>query len=71
MTKLNLTNIHGLFVSYDLSTIKNIKNGKAKDFYSKEDIEDNNLKVLDSIIVINFKDGTTSSFSSIWTVTFA
>ena len=71
MTKLNLTNIHGLFVSYDLSTIENIKNGKAKDFYSKEDIEDNNLRVLDSIIVINFKNGTTSSFSNVWTITFS
>lgn len=71
MKHLNLTNINGLFVCYDLETIKNIKNGKAKDFYSKEDIEDNNLKVLDSIIVINFKNGTTSSFSSSWTITFS
>ena len=71
MKHLNLTNIHGLFVSYDLSTIKNIKNGQAKDFYSKEDIEDNNLRVLDSIIVIKFKNGQTSSFSDSWTITFS
>lgn len=71
MKHLNLTNIHGLFVCYDLDTIKNIKNGQAKDFYSKKDIEENNLRVLDSIIVITFKNGQTSSFSDSWTVTFS
>ena len=71
MKHLNLTNIHGQYISYDLTSIKNIKNGKAKDFYSKEELVDNNIKVLDSLIVINFKNGKTSSFSNAWTVTFS
>jgi hypothetical protein len=71
MTKLNLSSVDGLFVSYDLSNIREIRNGKAKDFYSKADCEDNGIKVNDSIIVIRFNDGNKTSFASKWTVTFA
>ena len=71
MTKLNLSSVDGLFVSYDLSTIKNIRCGKAKDFYTKSDCEDNNIRVTDAIIKINFKNGSTSSFGNNWVATFA
>lgn len=71
MTKLNLTSVDGLFVSYDLATIKNIRYGKAKSFYDKEDCEDNNIRITDAIIVINFNNGSTSSFGNNWVVTFA
>jgi hypothetical protein len=71
MTKLNLSSIDGAFVSYDLATIKNIKHGKAKDFYTKADCENNNIRVTDSIITINFNNGSTSSFGNNWVVTFA
>ena len=71
MTKLNLTSADGMFVSYDLATIKNIKNGKAKKFYSKEDCEGNGIKLSDSVIKITFKDGNTASFGDNWSITFA
>ena len=56
MIKLNLTSVDGLFVSYDLATIKNIRHGKAKDFYTKADCEDNIQ--LRTIIIINFNNGS-------------
>lgn len=71
MTKLNLTSKDGFFVSYDLSTIKTIKIGKAKSFYDKKDCEDNGVKLSDAIIIINFKNGYTSSFADSWVVTFS
>lgn len=71
MTKLNLNSIDGLFVSYDLADIKNIKHGKAGKFYDKSECESNGLKVSDSIIVISFKDGNTTSFGNNWVATFA
>lgn len=71
MKKLNLNSIDGLFVSYDLADIKNIRHGKAKKFYDRVDCEDNGIKVTDSILIISFKNGTTSSFGDNWVVTFA
>jgi hypothetical protein len=71
MTKLNLRSVDGLFVSYDLATIKNIKHGKAGKFYDKSDCESNGLKVSDSIMIISFKNGSKTSFGNNWIVTFA
>ena len=70
MTKLNLTSVDGLFISYDLSTIKDIKHGKAKRFHNKVDCEDNGIKVTDSIMVIRFIDGHTTSYGDNWVATF-
>ena len=71
MTKLNLRSLEGFSVSYDLATIKNIKHGKAGKFYEKSECEDNGIKVTDSIMIINFNNGSTSSFGNNWVVTFA
>lgn len=71
MKQLHLTSRDGFFVSYDLSTIKTVKTGKAKSFYDKKECEENGIKVSDAVIIINFKNGTTSSFSDSWTMTFA
>lgn len=71
MTKLNLTSVHGFFVSYDLDTIRDIIYGKAKSFYNKTDVEENGFKLNDAVIVIRFKGGDTASFGDNWTVTFA
>lgn len=71
MTKLNLTSKDGLFVSYDLVNIREVRHGKAKGFYDKEDCENNGIKVTDSIIVIKFRDGNTTSFGDNWVATFA
>ena len=70
MTKLNLNSVEGFFVSYDLSTIKDVKHGKAKKFYDKADCEGNGVKLSDSMIVINFKDGGVASFGDNWFITF-
>lgn len=71
MTKLNLRSLEGFSVSYDLANIANIKHGKAGKFYEKSECEDNGIKLSDSIVIINFKNGTTSSFGDNWVVTFA
>ena len=71
MKNLNLTSVDGLFVTYDLATIKNVRYGKAKDFYTKADCEDNNVRLTDAIITINFNNGSTSSFASNWVVNFS
>lgn len=70
MTKLNLTSIDGLFVSYDLDNIRDIRHGKAKQFYNKVDCESNGIKVTDSIMVIRFIDGNKTSFGDNWIATF-
>lgn len=71
MTKLNLRSLEGFSVSYELCKIANIKHGKAGKFYDKLECEDNGIKLSDSILIINFKNGTTSSFGNNWIVTFA
>lgn len=70
MTRLNLSSVEGLFVSYDLQAIKNVEHGKAKKFYTKADCEGNGVKLSDSMIVINFKDGSVASFCDNWFITF-
>ena len=70
MTRLNLSSVEGLLVSYDLQAIKNVEHGKAKKFYTKADCEGNGVKLSDSMIVINFKDGSTASFGDNWFITF-
>ncbi len=70
MTKLNLRSIEGFFVSYDLSTIKEIRHGRAKEFYDKADCESNGIKLSDSVVIIVFKDGNKASFGNNWIVTF-
>lgn len=57
-------------VEYAVETIKEIVHGKYKDFYSKEDIGGNDVKPNDSVIILRFKDGTTSSLGSDWVLTF-
>lgn len=57
-------------VEYAVETIKEIAHGKYKDFYSKEDIGGNGVRPNDSVIILRFKDGTTSSLGSDWVLTF-
>ena len=68
--KLNLTSLENFFVSYDLSDIKNIKHCKASEIYSKKECEGNGVLFSDSIIVLKFNDGHTTSFGSNWIMTF-
>ena len=70
MTRLNLSSVEGLFASYDLQAIKNVEHGKAKKLYTKADCEGNGVKLSDSMIVINFKGGSTASFGDNWFITF-
>ena len=71
MTYLELTNINGMHVSYPLEEIKNIKHGTARKLYDKSDLEGNNIKPNESLIIINFKDGSEASFSNSWTIMFS
>ena len=71
MTKLNLTSFDGLFVSYDFETIKELRHGKARDFFTKDECEDNGVKLTDSILIIKFKNGSSSFFANNWAATFA
>lgn len=71
MKNLNLSSKDGLFMSFDLSNIREIRSGRAKDFYSKSDCESNGVKLNDSIIVIKFNDGNVSGFGNNWIVTFS
>jgi|GEM_PF-3595044 len=71
MTYLELTNIHGMHVSYPLNEIKNIKHSIARKLYDKSDLEKNNIKPNESLIVIKFKDGSVTSLSNSWIITFS
>ena len=70
MKNLNLTNVNGFFVSFDLADIKFIKYGKAREFYSKQDLDSNCIGLSEAVIMIYFKDGNTASFANDWVVTF-
>lgn len=67
---ITLQNRYGLAVSYNTNDIKCIEHDKACSRYDKDDLAANDIKPYESVIIINFKDGTSSTFSSDWTLTF-
>ena len=67
---ITLQNRYGLTVNYNTNDIKNIEHDKACNRYSKSDLAANDIRPNDSVIIINFKDGEMSTFSSDWAITF-
>lgn len=60
---LIITNDSGeLHTGYAMADIKDIVTDKASKLYSKEDLYSNGVKPNDSMVVINFTDGSTASF---------
>ena len=67
---ITLQNRYGLTVNYSTNDIKSIEHDKACNRYDKDDLAANGIKPYASLIIINFKDGEVSTFSSDWTITF-
>lgn len=55
---------------YYLETIEKVIHGKYKDFYSKDDIEGNQVKPNDSCLIIIFDDDSKATFGSDWEIIF-
>ena len=67
---ITLQSRYGLTVNYNTNDIKNIEHDKACNRYNKSDLVANDIRPNDSVIIINFKDGEMSTFSSDWEITF-
>ena len=67
---MTLIDTCGCRVSYNIDDIASIKHGRADTLYCKSDLNGNCIKADDSLLVIQFKDGSISSFSSNWTIVF-
>lgn len=56
--------------TYYLETITKVIHGKYRDFYSRDDIDGNNVKPSDACLIIEFNDGSKATFGSDWEITF-
>ena len=67
---LILQNKCGLAVNYNTNDIISIEHDKACNRYNKSDLTANGIKPNESVMIINFKNGEISTFSSDWAITF-
>ena len=67
---LILKSIYGHTVTYSTSQIRSIEHDVAGNLYNHSDLEGNGIKADESVMVINFIDGTQSTFSSDWKIVF-
>ena len=67
---ITLKSKYGLTVNYNTNDIKNIEHDKACNRYNKSDLTANGIKPNESVMIINFKNGEISTFSSDWAITF-
>ena len=67
---LILRSIYGLVVTYSTSQIRSIEHDVAGNLYDRSELEGNGIKPDESVMKINFTDGTQSTFSSDWKIVF-
>ena len=67
---LILRSNYGLRVHYSTSQIRSIEHDVAGNLYDSSELEGNGLKPDESVMKINFNDGTQSTFSSDWKIVF-
>ena len=67
---ITVQNNEGIRVHYDSEYIEYIGHYKAKDIYNRCDLEGNGIKPQDSIMIIKFKNGSSSTFGSSWRIIF-
>ena len=67
---LTLKSDYGHRVHYSTSQIKSIEHDVAGNLYNYSDLEGNGIKPDESVMTINFTDGTQSTFSSDWKIVF-
>ena len=63
---ITLKSKYGLTVNYNTIDILSIEHDKACNRFNKSDLEGNGVKPYESVMIINFIDGTQSTFSSDW-----
>ena len=67
---LILKSIYGLTVTYSTSRIRSIEHDAAGNLYDYSELEGKGIKADESVMKINFTDGTQSTFSSDWKIVF-
>ena len=67
---LILKSIYGLTVTYNMNRIRSIEHDVAGNLYDYSELEGNGIKADESVMKINFTDGTQSTFSSDWKIVF-
>lgn len=70
MTVMHLESIKGLSVTYNLADIASVEIGKAMTYHSKADLAGNDMKPNDPIYYIRFVDGSISTLSADWVITY-
>ena len=67
---LILKSIYGLTVTYSTSRIRSIEHDVAGNLYDYSELEGKGIKADESVMKINFTDGTHSTFFSDWQIVF-
>ena len=63
---IKLKNKYGLTVNYNTTDILSIEHDKACCRFNKSDLLGNGIDPSESVMIINFIDGTQATFSSEW-----
>lgn len=68
--KVNLVDDLGNRIEYSTQEIESIRNCQAKDIMSRSDCKKNCTDICESVLQIQFKDGTKNTLNSDWTINF-